>query len=112
MFLIGATLVIYHATSQTVLVNRWSRYKEIALRIADQKVQNLRTTAYGSLPTTGTFSDPLLSSIPGGVGTITMTALNSKTKDVKVTVTWDDPQGTGTRQVELETYITQGGLGQ
>ncbi len=112
ILLIGVTLVIYHGTSQSVVLNKWSRYKEIALRIADQKVQTLRTTSYSSIPASGTFTDPLISSLPDGAGTITVTDLNTKTKDVVVTVTWSNPQGTGTQQVQLETYITQGGLGQ
>lgn len=112
IFIIGVTLVIYYVTSQTVLVNKGNRYKEIAVRIADQKMENLRTTSYSSLPATGSFTDPLLSSIPNGTGAITVTALNAKTKDVVVTVSWLNPTTGTTQQVTLETYITEGGLGQ
>lgn len=112
MALIVATLVVYNVTSKMVLVNRSDRYKEIALRIADQKMQNLRTTAFSSLPSSGSFSDTLLSSLPGGSGNMTLTTLNAKTKDVVVTVTWNNPTGTGTQQVQLQTYITEGGIGQ
>ena len=112
IFMIGVTLVIYRVTSQTVIVNRGNRYKEVALRIADQNMQNLRTTAFGSLPSSGSFSDPLISTLPSGAGTVTVTSLNAKTKDVKVTVSWIGQASTTIQKVELETYITQGGIGQ
>jgi prepilin-type N-terminal cleavage/methylation domain-containing protein len=111
ILMIGATLVIYQATSQTVVINRGSRYKEVALRIADQEIQNLRIAGYSGVPATGTFSDSQLATLPSGAGNLTVTDLNAKTKDVVVTVSWTNPQGTSA-QIQLETYITQGGLGQ
>ncbi len=105
-------LILYQATSQSVVLNRYGRFKEIALRIADQKIQVMRTTAYASLPASGTFTDPLLSSIPQGAGTITVSDENARLKRVSVLVKWKSPQGSGTQQVQLDTFIAQGGLGQ
>ncbi len=112
LFIIGVTLILYQAASHTIILNRYGRYKEVALRIADQKIQTMRTTAFPSLPTTGTFNDPLLSALPQGAGSITVTNENARLKRVSVLVTWRNPQGTGTQQVKLDTFITQGGLGQ
>ena len=110
--LIVATLIIYQATTKTVVVNRWNGYKELALRSADNKIQSLRTTPFATLPASGTFSDSLITSIPDGAGAITVTALNATTKAITVTVSWSDPSNTDTQQVRLDTYISQGGLGQ
>ncbi len=112
VFLIGVSLVLYEATSKTVVTNRMNRYRESALRIADKKMQSLRTTSFASLPSTGSFTDSQMSEIPNGAGNITVTDLNSKTKDVKVTVTYLNQQTNQTQSVDLETYITQGGIGQ
>jgi hypothetical protein len=75
-------------------------------------IRKCRSTAFGSIPASGTFTDPRISELPNGVGTITVTDLNTKTKDVIVTVSWENPGSEGTQTVQLETYITQGGLGQ
>ncbi len=112
LFIIGVMLILFQATSNTVILNRYGRYKEIALRIADQKIQNMRLTAFTALPLSGTFSDPLLASIPQGAGTIMVTDENARLKRVVVVVKWKSPKGTGTQQVELDTFIAQGGLGQ
>lgn len=109
--LIGLFLIIFQASARTVVLNRGSKYQETALRIANSKLQTMRTTAYSSLPTSGTFSDPLLSSLPSGTATLTMTDYNAKTKQADVVVSWRNPTGV-TVHVQLTTLITQGGLGQ
>ncbi len=112
IFLIVTSLMLYQATTKAVLFNRTAKYKEVALRIADKKLQSIRATAFASIPASGTFSDSLLNDIPDGAGTITVTALNLYTKDVKVKVSWTNPQTRTTQDIELETYISQWGLGQ
>ena len=112
LFIIGVTLILYQTASHTIILNRYGRYREVALRIADQKIQTMRTTAFASLPTTGSFSDSMLSSLPQGAGMVTVSNEGTRLKKVTVVVTWRSPQGTGTDRVQLETYITQGGLGQ
>jgi prepilin-type N-terminal cleavage/methylation domain-containing protein len=112
LFIIGVTLILYQTASRSIILNRYGRYREVALRIADQKIQTLRTTPFASLPSSGPFSDPQLGIIPQGTGTVTLTDENSRLKRVTVLVTWRNPQGTGIDRVQLDTYITQGGLGQ
>ncbi len=112
MFLIGASLLLFQSTANSLVLNKFGRYREVALRIADQKMQIMRTIAFVNLPASGSFADPRLSSIPGGQANLTVTDINNLLKDVVVTVSWDNPQGTGREQVQLETYITLGGIGQ
>lgn len=104
--------MLFQATANSVVLNKYGRYREIALRIADQKIQTVRTAPFASIPTTGTFNDPLLSSLPNGQATITTTDLEDNLKDVAVVITWTNPANNGTQQVQLQTYIYQGGLGQ
>ncbi len=111
LFLITVTLLLFQATANSIILNKYSRYREIALRIADQKLQDLRTTPYAELPSTGSFADPQLSSLPNGQAAITVADLNTRLKDVTVTVTWNNPNGSGTQRIRLQTYIDQGGLG-
>jgi Tfp pilus assembly protein PilV len=112
LFLISITLLMFQVTSQAIVLNKYGRYKEIALRIADQEIQTLRTTAFADLPPTGSFSDPQMASIPNGQGQLLVDDLNNLLKDVTVTVTWTNPSSEGIQQVELRTYITNGGIGQ
>jgi hypothetical protein len=112
LFLISVTLLLFQVTSQSIVLNKYSRYREIALRIADQQIQIMRTTDFVDIPPTGSFSDPLLASIPNGQGQILVDDVNNLLKDVTVTVTWTNPDASGNQQVELRTYITQGGIGQ
>lgn len=107
----GVFFIIVQTSARVITLNRGSKYQETALRIANSKLQNLRTTAYNSLPASGNFNDGLLSSLPNSQATLTMTDYNSKTKQAEVTVSWRNPTGQ-TVQVQLHTLITQGGLGQ
>ncbi|QQS22733.1 prepilin-type N-terminal cleavage/methylation domain-containing protein [bacterium] len=112
LFIIGLTLVLLQMSANSVVLNKQARYKEIATRIADQKMQSIRTTDFDSIPSTGTFNDSLMSSIPSGAGNITVVDVNDTLKDVTVRVTWSNSRSNGNNSVELQTYITEGGLGQ
>ena len=112
IFLISVTLALFYSTANSIILNRYGRYKEIALRIADKQVQTLRTTEFGFLPTSGSFTDPMMTSLPSGQGSMTITEVNPSLKEVTVEVSWRGPDGTQTQEVSLHTYITYGGLGQ
>jgi Tfp pilus assembly protein PilV len=113
MFMISMVLVIYHAASNTVILNKGSKHQEVALRIAASKLETLRTTPFTSLPASESFSDPLLSSLPQGQAQLTMSDYNDRTKQALVVVSWLSPTKAGSRQqVQLETLITRGGVGQ
>lgn len=111
LFLIGVTLLLFQVTAKSLVLNKYNRYREVALRIADKELQTLRTTPFASLPSSGSFSDSLLSTLPNGQGAITITDINSRLKDVTVTVSWNNTSGTATQSIRLQTYIDQGGLG-
>ncbi len=111
IFIIGVTLILFAMVSHAVLLNKYNRYREIALRVAENQIQVLRTTAYGSLPSTGSFNNSLLSSIPQGAGTQTITQVATGFKQATVAVTWRNPTSTANQQVVFSTYLWQYGLG-
>ena len=112
LFMIGASLVLFQATTNSIILNRQGGYKEIALRIADKKIQTIRTTPFASIPASGSFADPALASLPNGQANLTVTDASATLKDVTVTVSWTHYTGTGTSEIKLQTYVLQGGLGQ
>ncbi len=97
--------------SNSVVLNKYNRYKEVALRVAETQLQTLRTTAYGSLPASGSFNNSLLSSLPSGSGSMTITETDDGLTQATVTVSWQNPNSTGNQQVVLSTYLWQYGLG-
>ncbi len=110
LFIIGVVLIIYSAASNTVILNRSTKFQEVALRIASAEMDTLRALPYNSLPSSGPFSDPLLSSLPSGTATLIVTAYNATTKEITATVTWREPGDSATKSVSLTTLITQGGI--
>src|SRR3989344_3060376 len=53
-------------------IMRKQRYENVAYHIANKEMEGLRATAFASLPSSGTISDPLLSQIPSGSGNFTV----------------------------------------
>lgn len=111
LFIIGAMLVLYNSSANTVTLSKNSKHQEIALKIAQTELETLRTTMFSSLPASGSFSDPLLSSLPSGTANLTMTDINSRTKQATVIVSWLPPGQSQTHTVRLDTLITAGGIG-
>ena len=111
VFLIGIIFVMYTAAVKNVSLNRNAKDQEIALRIADTKMEALRNAGYANLPASGSFSDPQMNTIPSGVGAMAVSDFNAKTKQVTVTVSWSEPSIGSSRSVVLSTLITSmGGL--
>lgn len=111
LFIIGVTLLMFAVVSNAVVLNKYNRYKEIALRIAEHELQELRTTPYANLPASGSITNTQLSTIPQGAGTFTIAEESTGLSEVTVTISWRNPTASGNQQLSLSTYIWQGGLG-
>ncbi len=111
LFIIGVTLLLFAVVSNSVVLNKYNRYKEIALRIAEHELQELRTTPYANLPASGGVTNTQLSTIPQGAGTIAISEVSTGLSQATVTITWRNPSSSGNQQVVLSTYLWQGGLG-
>lgn len=108
---IAAVVGLYTATLKTFSVTRNASHGGVALRIAERELESLRASGYAAVPASGSFSDAQLATLSESAsGTLTVSNLNASTKQVVVTVAWEDPAG-GARSVSLATLITQtGGL--
>ena len=83
----------------------------VALSIVRNEIESVRAAGYGAVPSSGSFSDSLLNTLPGGTGTLTVSAYNAKTKQVTASVVWRDAGTTASSTVSLTTLITEtGGL--
>jgi prepilin-type N-terminal cleavage/methylation domain-containing protein len=89
---------------------RNSTFENMALRIADTKLNELRSSGYAALPASGTFTSPELANLPQGEASTTVTVFNAKTKQVMTGVAW---YGTDSRThyISVSTLVTEtGGL--
>lgn len=110
IFLVGIIAATYGSMVLMVSLTRNAQREDIALRIASEKLGVLRAGGYDSLPVSGTFTDPQMSSLPNGAGSISVSDLNAESKQVDVTVSWQDP-GKATRSILMSTLIIEtGGL--
>ncbi len=107
---IATTFIIFQATINTVFINRESKHRELALRIAQTEMDDLRALSFANLPASGSFSNSLLSSLPKSQANITITTTTSQTKQIIVLVTWREPTAKTTSTINLTTLKTQGGL--
>jgi prepilin-type N-terminal cleavage/methylation domain-containing protein len=110
IFIVGIVLIIYAASSNLLLLNNNARHLELAQRIAISEMEDLRATSFNSLPSSGSFSSSLMSSLPGGSGRIVLTSLHSSTKQITVTVNWNESSGKSTRSASFTTLKTKSGI--
>lgn len=108
--IVGVCLVASEALVRAVPLERVTHDEDLAVTIANDELGALRAAGYGSLPASGAFSNSSLASLPSGTGALAVTDYNAKTKQVVVTVSWQEPSASS-RSVTLSTLITQtGGL--
>jgi prepilin-type N-terminal cleavage/methylation domain-containing protein len=109
IFVVAIVLVLYIAAANTIRILKTSKDQEIALRVANNKVEELRAGGYDNLPASGSFSSSQLSTLPNSSGTMTITDFNARTKQVQITVEWREPSNTSARNVSLVTLVTRVG---
>lgn len=80
------------------------RDQDIALKIARTQVETLRAGGYDAVPTSGSFANPLLSSLASSTALLAVSDYNSDVKQVDVTVSWRGANAV-MRSVSLTTLI-------
>jgi len=111
LFIVGVILALYQVSFSTVLLSRSAKDQEIALRVANNKMEELRAGGYAALPTSSSFSDSQLSSLASSSANMVITDLNTKTKQIIITVRWQEPGSSSPLTISLTTLITKvGGL--
>lgn len=108
--IVAVFFVLFQAAAGTTIINRNVKHQDIALRIAQTKIDALQALPYASLPASSAFSDPLLASLPAGSAVVSMADFNAKMKQATVTVYWQEPGGNTTHDVTLVTLIGEGGI--
>jgi prepilin-type N-terminal cleavage/methylation domain-containing protein len=111
IFLIGLVLVLYQTALGKVRLIQYAKNQEIALRAANNKIEELRSGGYAALPGSGSFSDSQLDTLSESTATMNITDYNASTKTVTITIEWHEPVGATVRNISLTTLITKtGGL--
>lgn len=108
--MMGGVLVLLVAVSRALPLTRIAAHQDIALRIAENKIESLRALGYGNLPSSGSFSDALLSSLPLSSATLAVTSVGSSSQEAVVTVNWHEASSSTALSVSLSTLLAQGGL--
>jgi Tfp pilus assembly protein PilV len=109
-FLITVTVFVFLKTTDTLGRITRGKHQTTAYHIASKKIEEFRNSSFASLPSSGPFSDPQLSSIPQGSGTITVDNYQSSTKIKQITVAVSWLEQSAPRQISLSTLISEGGL--
>jgi prepilin-type N-terminal cleavage/methylation domain-containing protein len=111
LFIIALILVLYQQSMGKVRLIGYADDQETALRVANNKIEELRSGGYAALPSSGSFSDSQLNTIANSSAAMTITDFNADTKKVVITIEWRQSAGYPLRSVSLTTLITKtGGL--
>ena len=111
LFIISVMLLLFQAVLRSASLVTSTRNRDAALSIARNEIEELRATGYDALPSSGPFTDDLLSTLPSGSAAVTISDLNSGTKQVITIVSWQERNRTESSSVSLSTLITKiGGL--
>lgn len=110
LFIMSTAVVFSTITINTIKVTRDMSYENVAFRITERKLEELRAGGYSNLPVSGSFSNSELADLPQGTASTSITVWNAETKKVSAGASWYGADGV-TRYVSLTTLITEtGGL--
>jgi len=111
IFIMSIILLLLQPVIRSGVLVRAAKDQGIALAIARNELEILRASGYATLPSSGSFSDDLLGTLPQATTTLAISVYNAKTKQVAVSVLWQEPGSTASSTVSLTTLVTQtGGL--
>ena len=111
LFFVGLILVLYQSALGKMRLVRYAQGEETALRVANNKIEELRAQGYAALPASGSFSDSQLNTLSNPSAAMNITDYNATTKKIIVTIQWRQPPSNVVRNITLTTLITKtGGL--
>jgi type II secretory pathway pseudopilin PulG len=109
IFFVGLILVLYQTALSKMRLIRYVTNEQIALQVANNKVEELRAGGYAALPASGSFSDSQLNTLSSCSANVSISDFNASTKTVAVTIEWQQPPSTSVRSISLTTLITKTG---
>ena len=111
VFIIGLVLVLYQQSLGKMRLVGYADDQETAMRVANNKIEELRSGGYAALPPSGSFSDSQLNTLANSSANMAITDFNASTKKVVITIQWRQSASAPMRNVSLTTLITKtGGL--
>ena len=107
-----AALMLFSSVVSTIPLTKTARNQNIAYHIASKKIEELRNTAFASLPASGNFSDSGLSDLASSTASLLVSDYQGSEdiKEIKVTITW--LQEAENKSAAVETLIYNGGINQ
>lgn len=108
--IIAIFFVLFQAAASTATLNRNVKNQELALRIAQNQIENLRSLGYAALPSSGPVTSSLLSALSSGTANMVISQYNDKIKQAAVTVSWREGGTYSLHNISLTTLISEGGL--
>ena len=111
LMIAGFALVLFQTALGKTKLIQYAKNQEIALRVANNKIEELRSGGYPALPSTGSFSDAQLNDLPNASANMDVTDFNDDTKQIVITIQWQEPPSISPKTVSLATLVTKtGGL--
>ncbi|OGD58942.1 hypothetical protein A3I57_02975 [Candidatus Beckwithbacteria bacterium RIFCSPLOWO2_02_FULL_47_23] len=113
-----AMIVILLTASGTFRTTRKGNLQGVATKIASRQIENLRNTAFASLPNcpspTGcsitSAEEPDLSKLPSGSATKTLDDYEASTKIKQVLIKVNWTENAAPQEIKIETLISENGL--
>jgi type II secretory pathway pseudopilin PulG len=108
--LVVVTITIFGVAVSSTPLTKTARNQNLAYHIASKKIEELRDTAFDSLPASGAFADSGLAALASPTANLTVADYegSSEIKKITVVISWDEAGST--RNVTLETLISNTGL--
>jgi len=100
-------LVFYVSAFSSNQLAKIQAHKDIALRVVNQKMASLRAGGYGSVGSSGTFTDTQLNTLQSAAASTTVSDYNASIKQVTVGVSW--VEASTTLYLSETTLITNSG---
>jgi hypothetical protein len=110
IFIISVVLILYAASTNSILLNRNARYQDVATRIGTSLMEDLRNTPYANLPISGSMSHAKLDDLPNGQAAITVTDIDDNMKEMTITVSWQEGGSSVVRSASFTTLISRNGI--
>ncbi len=111
LLIAGFVLVLFQTALGKIKLIQYAKNQEIALRVANNKIEELRSGGYSALPSSGSFSDSQLNSLPNSSASMAITDFNADTKQIIINIQWQDPPSTSLKNISIATLVTKtGGL--
>lgn len=110
MFVFIVMLFLYASASNSTRLNRQVKNQDLALRIAESSMEDLKNTPFNSLPSSGSLNHSNLSLLMNSSLNLTMTSINPSLKQAEVVISWKDESAGSVRSINLTSLLSDKGI--